>query len=62
MATFMEESPLTLAGIPVWPKPVFPISANIPVKEERVQIRPKGTGEFVDPHINHYKKLVLMAE
>jgi len=30
----MEESPLTLAGFPVWPKAVFPISANIPVKEE----------------------------
>lgn len=37
----------------------FWISANTPVKRERVQIRPKGTGEFVDPHTNNCKKLVL---
>lgn len=52
----MEES-MDFSSFPVWLKPLSNQCKN--VKEESVQISPKGTGHFVDPHINRYKQVAL---
>lgn len=58
---FREESPLTPA---VFQSENFSSLKSLSnqckyVKEESVHINPKGTGDFVDSHINHYRQLVL---